>query len=157
MVALDIVRASNASLVKAQPLVAVFVGGTAGIGEYSVRALAATHGKEGKGLRLYIVGRNAIAAEKIITDCTQVCPSGHFRFIKASNLSLLTDVDRCCDEITCAERDATPDGDGGLPRVDLLVFAQGLISFAPRKGDGAYFADTQPTDEMQIQMRASML
>lgn len=137
MVALDVVRSCNATLVKTHPLVAVFVGGTAGIGEYSVRALAATHGKDGKGLRLYIVGRNASAAEKIINGCTQDCPAGQFQFIKADNLSLLKDVDRCCDEIIKAERNAK--SDGGPPRVDLLVCSQGVISFAPRKGLTTFF------------------
>ena len=46
MVKLDLVKSSNAELVT-QPLVAVFVGGTSGIGSYTVKTLARTHGKTG--------------------------------------------------------------------------------------------------------------
>ncbi|KAI9727612.1 MAG: hypothetical protein M1834_008052 [Cirrosporium novae-zelandiae] len=131
MVHLDIVHACNAILVETQPLVAVFVGGTSGIGECSVRALTATHANRGKGLRLYIVGRNNDAAEKIISDCLEVCPTGQFRFVRANDLSLLKDVDRVCAEIVQAEGEANTTG--GIPRVDLLVMTQGYLSLESRK------------------------
>lgn len=131
MVHLDVVRSSNASLVKNQPLVAVFVGGTSGIGEYAVRALAATHANHGEGLRLYIVGRNEDAATKIISDCLKLCQSGQFRFVRADDLSLLRDVDRVCAEIIKAEQE---ENEGGTLRVDLLVMTQGYLAFESRKG-----------------------
>lgn len=132
MVHLDVVRSCNASLVKNQPLVAVFVGGTSGIGEYAVRALAATHANHGEGLRLYIVGRNEDAATKIISDCLKLCRSGQFRFVRADDLSLLRDVDRVCAEIIKAEQEKNQTG--GTLRVDLLVMTQGYLAFESRKG-----------------------
>lgn len=132
MVALEIVQSCNAKLVQSQPLVAVIVGGTAGIGECTVRAIAATHANHGKGLRLYIVGRNKDAADKTISSCRDVCPTGQFRFVRAEDLSLLEDVDRCCAEIIQAEKQASETGEEA--KVDLLVETQGYLTFEARKG-----------------------
>ena len=132
MVQIDVVRSCNSSLVKTQPLVAVFVGGTGGIGEFTIRALAATHADQGKGLRLYIVGRNADAAKKISSDCAQICPGGQFRFVQAQDLALLTDVDRVCAEIIQSEENEG--ANSGNARVDLLVMSQAFTLFQPRKG-----------------------
>lgn len=63
MVKLNEVRALNTALVQSQPLVAVFFGGTSGIGHYTLRALATASAAGGKGFRAYIVGRKAKAAE----------------------------------------------------------------------------------------------
>ena len=130
MVQIDAVRSSNSLLVKSHPLVAVFVGGTSGIGEYTVKALA-THAKQGQGLRLYIVGRNADAAEKTISDCTRLFPEGDFRSVKAGDLALLRDVDLVCAEIMRMEEESFT---GGPARVDLLVLTQAYFSFDARKG-----------------------
>ena len=134
MVKLDIVRSSISDLVKSQPLVAVFVGGTSGIGEFTVQALAATHGNKGKGLRVYIVGRNASAAEKTIAECRVICPNGQFIFVKAQDLSLLNDVDRVCEEIMQLERNEK--SDSGAASIDILVMSQHYfpLSFEPRLG-----------------------
>ena len=135
MVRLDIVRKSNAGFIQSHPLVAVFVGGTSGIGEFTLRALAKTHGRQGKGLRAYIVGRNTAAAEKIIADCTGVCPSGQFRFVKAGDLSILKDVDRVCAEVTELEEKECA-ASGGKARIDILVMSQHYfpLIFQSRKG-----------------------
>ncbi|MCJ1398810.1 hypothetical protein MMC11_002011 [Xylographa trunciseda] len=132
MVQLDIVRSCNSTLIKSQPLVAVFVGGTSGIGENAIRALAAAHSDQGRGLRLYIVGRNADAAKNIIADCVRVCSVGQFRFVKAEDLSLLKDVDHVCSEITRIEEEENTNG--GSAKVDLLVMSQAGfdLSFQPR-------------------------
>ena len=92
MVRLEVVRACNTKLVQSAPLVAVCIGGTDGIGECAVRALAATHGVTGKGLRVYIVGRKKAAADKIIAECLESCPPGQFRFIQAKGLCLMRNV-----------------------------------------------------------------
>jgi NAD(P)-dependent dehydrogenase (short-subunit alcohol dehydrogenase family) len=127
---LDVVRASNAELVQRQPLVAVFVGGTSGIGEYSVLALARTHGTSGKGLRLYIVGRNEKAAERTIAECRQICPAGHFEFVKANDLALLKDVDDVCARLIKIEEEVS----GGTAKIDILVMTQAYLSLEPRNG-----------------------
>ncbi|MCJ1421511.1 hypothetical protein MMC32_007875 [Xylographa parallela] len=132
MVQIDVVRSCNSTLVKTQPIVAVFVGGTSGIGENTIRALATTHSDQGKGLRLYIVGRNADAAKKIISECARVCPIGQFKFVQAGDLSLLKDVDHVCSEITRMEED--DNANGGSARVDLLVMSHAYfpLLFRPR-------------------------
>ena len=134
MVQIDVVRASIASLVKSRPLVAVFVGGTSGIGEFTIQALATTHGTDGKGLRVYIVGRNTSAAEKTIAECRGICPGGEFVFVKANDLSLLGDVDRVCSEII--ELEEKNKADSEVPKIDILVMSQHYfpLLFEPRHG-----------------------
>lgn len=134
MVAIDVVRATNARLVQDHSLVAVIIGGTSGIGEYTARQLTATIAKQsGKGLRLYIVGRNQTAADKIIADCSKDYPQGEFRFMKADDLALVKDVDRVCKEITTAEERASQKPNAGPARIDFLVMTQGFLSFSPHR------------------------
>jgi hypothetical protein len=130
MVSLDVVRSTNAALVKSQPLVGVFVGSTSGIGLYAVKALA-RHAKDGPGLRLYIVGRNEKVASGIITECQQICPTGQFHFVKAKNLALMKDVDRVCEEIIGAERKEV----GEKAKIDLLVMTHAYLAFEARRGE----------------------
>ncbi len=134
MVKLSLVQSSNAALVTSQPLVAVFVGGTSGIGAHTIRSLAATHGEGGKGLRAYIIGRNAKAAEEIMAECQKTCPKGQFRFIRAADLALMKDVDLVCAElIKTEEKEASTTG--GTPRIDILVMTQAIFKpWDPRKG-----------------------
>ena len=132
MVHLDIVRTTNATLAKSQPLVAVFVGGTSGIGEYTLRALASAHGTTGKRLRVYLVGRNAASAVRILADCRKECPAGEFLFIQARDLRLLRDVDKACAEIIRLEKEE--EGNGGHARIDMLFMSQGLVLFGGRVG-----------------------
>ena len=133
MVQLEAARAANADLVKSKPLVAVFFGGTAGIGERAVRSLATTHGSAGKGLRVYVVGRSQTAADKIIADCREACPAGQFNFVQATDLSLLKDVDRVCGEITRAEEKFAVEKSDGPARIDFLVLTQGMLSLSGRR------------------------
>ena len=131
MVKLETVLECNAAMVKARPLVGVFFGGTSGIGECAVRALATAHGTSGRGLRIYIVGRNQMAADRIISECQELCPSGRFRFMKTTDLSLLQEVDRICDEIVRTE--ALMAKTSNLPAgIDFLVLTQGILSFAAK-------------------------
>ncbi|RAL15340.1 uncharacterized protein BO97DRAFT_475735 [Aspergillus homomorphus CBS 101889] len=131
MVTLDAVHASNTALVQSQPLVAVFFGGTSGIGHYTLSALATAEGsRSGKGLRAYIVGRKAQAAENIIAECRALCghANAEFIFIQATDLSLLRDVDRVCAEILSLEEAKSQN-----PRIDYLMLTQGGAPFQPRK------------------------
>ena len=123
-------RSANVALTK-HPLVAVFIGGTSGIGEYTLRSLASNHGSTGAGLRVYIVGRNTVAAEKIIADCRRLAPSGEFYFLQAADLSLIKDVDECCRELVDLERQKAG---SAAARIDLLVMSQGILLFGGRKG-----------------------
>lgn len=127
MVKLDIVRSANAALADAtKSFVAVVAGGTAGIGEFTVRAIAATFASHGNGLRVYIVGRNEGAARKIISDCETVCLGGSFSFYKA-DLSLIRDVDRVCADITRAEQ-GEAETSHAPAKIDFLVCCQGILS-----------------------------
>jgi NAD(P)-dependent dehydrogenase (short-subunit alcohol dehydrogenase family) len=127
MVQLDVIRACGNALVKKQPVTAVFVGGTSGIGEYALRALASTHGSSGQGLRVYLVGRNETAAKTIMADCRKECPAGEFHFVRASDLASLREVDRVCKEILSTEEASAA---GRKPAcVDLLVLSQAYFAF----------------------------
>ena len=129
MVKLDVVRTANTALVESQPLVAVFFGGTSGIGHYTLRALATAEANGGRGFRAYIVGRNGKAAGDIISECRGICPQGQFRFFKADDLSLIQDVDRICAELIQLD-----EKEGQDPRIDYLMMSQGSNIFLPRKG-----------------------
>ncbi len=130
MVKLDVVRTWNKAVVDSQPLVAVFFGGTGAIGHYTLRALATTSAANGgsKGCRAYIVGRNTKAAEDIINECHGIYPQGNFKFVKAEDLSLISEIDRLCTEIFRLEEQEEN------PRVDYLMMGQGGSIFLPRKG-----------------------
>lgn len=134
MVQLNLVSSSNTSLVKSKPLVAVFIGATSGIGKNTFKALATTHGEEGKGLRAYIIGRNAKAAEAIISECQKVCPHGDFRFLRANDLALIKDVDIVCADVIKSE-EIEAKATGGNPKIDILIQSQANFKpFDPRNG-----------------------
>lgn len=139
MVKLQAIRAGNSKLVNSQSLVAVVVGGTSGIGEFTLRALVSSHLAKGNGLCIYIVGRNAEAAKKIISDCTAKCPEGQYRFIQAMDLSLLQNVDKVAGEIIQHQQQNTSDSSG--PRVDMLFMTQGGLYLTPRQGTLALLED----------------
>ena len=123
MVNLSDVRKSNSALKTSSSVVAVFAGGTSGIGEATVKALAAN----AKDPKVYIIGRNEARASRIIEECVQSCPGGSFTFVKA-DLSLLKNVDIMCEEI---KREETG-------RLDLLFMSQGYITLEGRKGEGSF-------------------
>jgi NADP-dependent 3-hydroxy acid dehydrogenase YdfG len=101
MVALDVVKASNATLPKELPpgIVGVFVGGTSGIGEATLKVLA----KQAVQPKIYIIGRSAEAAARIIAECRILNADGEYIFIQKS-LTLLKDVEALCEEIKQREK-----------------------------------------------------
>ena len=116
MVALFQVTASNERIASTFPhgLVAVFVGGTSGIGEYTVKALARYASKP----RAYIVGRSQKAADRIIEECKQLNSGGKFEFIQA-DVSLLEAVDDVCRQIK--DKETT---------INILSETQGTMAFS---------------------------
>jgi NAD(P)-dependent dehydrogenase (short-subunit alcohol dehydrogenase family) len=98
--------------------VAVFVGGTSGIGAAAAKSLAAYTSQP----RIYIIGRNEAAAEEIIAECTAANPNAQSEFLK-QDVSLLRDVDTVCAKIVKREQ-----------RIDLLVMSQGYLSTRGRNG-----------------------
>ncbi|CAI7612820.1 short-chain dehydrogenase/reductase [Penicillium manginii] len=95
MVSLDDVKRHNASLKDFGPnLVAVFVGGTSGIGEATARAFV----RDTVSSRVYLVGRNEAQASKIIQELRQLNPDGQISFVKCDAANLKS-VDEVCKTI----------------------------------------------------------
>lgn len=101
MVTLTDIQASNARIATALPpgLVAVFVGATNGIGEYSLKEFA----RHARQPRVYFVGRSQEAGDRIAAECRQLNSEGEFIFIKA-DVSLLKNVDDVCRNIASKEK-----------------------------------------------------
>ncbi|GAB1199419.1 hypothetical protein APSETT444_008767 [Aspergillus pseudonomiae] len=98
-------------------LVAVFVGGTSGIGAATAKQLAQTI----ESPTIYLVGRNGSAGSRVIEELNALNPRGTFEFIQ-SDVSLLREVDAACQEIQKKEH-----------QVDLLFMTPGHL--ATRKND----------------------
>ena len=96
MVALDEVIASNKQISSTFPdgLVAVFVGGTSGVGEYTLTRLAKYAAKP----KIYLVGRSQEAADRIIAVGQRLNPQAKFVFYP-SDVSLLKNVDEISRKI----------------------------------------------------------
>lgn len=128
MIPIDKVQASNARGYQGLDLVAVFVGGTQGIGRYAVEALADLYSNQpGTSLRIYILARRKEAADQVLESCRRRCPHGEYNFVQAENLALIEDVDKTSAEILKIER--TKEN----PRIDLLVQTQAQILFGARR------------------------
>lgn len=133
MVKLNEVKTLNAALVaesgRGRPLVAVFLGGTSGIGHMTARALAsAAQQQAGPPPRIYLAGRSAQRGEAIVEELRGLCPAGTYRFVRAADLSLMAGVDDVCAEIMRLERQEEG------PRIDYLMTSQGGAIFQPRRG-----------------------
>jgi short-subunit dehydrogenase len=115
MVVLTKVIESNKRIASTFPdgLVAVFVGGTSGVGEYTLLKFAKYVPKP----RIYIVGRSQEAPDRIIKECKRLNPDGKFEFIK-SDISLLVNVDDVCRQIKSKET-----------AINILFESQGTMSF----------------------------
>ncbi|KAH6665106.1 hypothetical protein B0J14DRAFT_620890 [Halenospora varia] len=101
MVALSEVQASNALITTqlSQALVGIFVGGTSGIGETTLKKFA----KYVPQPRAYIVGRSEEASKRIIGECRSINPHGEYIFLK-EDVSLIKNVDKVCAKIVAKER-----------------------------------------------------
>jgi NAD(P)-dependent dehydrogenase (short-subunit alcohol dehydrogenase family) len=121
MPSLSVIQSAIAKLPNGSPLVVVLTGGTTGIGSYVAKALATTFAKNGSKLRVYIVGRNATRAESVIAESQQLSPGSEWRFVQATDLALISEVDRSSKEIMRLESEAS--FHGGPPRVDLLYMS----------------------------------
>ncbi|KAH7321817.1 hypothetical protein BKA65DRAFT_568669 [Rhexocercosporidium sp. MPI-PUGE-AT-0058] len=125
MVSLTDVLASNSQISTALPpgLVAVFVGGTSGIGEITLKKFA----KYSRRPRAYIVGRSQDAAERIIAECRILNPEGQYIFIKA-DVSLMKNVDEVCETIKAKEKFINLLFlSAGFPSIDGTETSEGLV------------------------------
>ncbi|KAL3463944.1 short-chain dehydrogenase/reductase [Aspergillus heterothallicus] len=96
MASIAAVRENNAGITRlyGSGLVAVFVGGTSGIGESTARAFV----RNTDASRAYLIGRDEARAMGIIEELRQLKPDSQVTFIK-SDVSLLREVDRACSAI----------------------------------------------------------
>ncbi|KAI0440583.1 putative short-chain dehydrogenases/reductase [Xylaria telfairii] len=122
MVNLTDVIASNERISSALPpgLVAVFVGGTSGVGEYTLKAFA----WYARAPKVLIVGRSQEAADRILDECRSVNPEGHFEFIRA-DVSLLKNVDEVCRQIKQK-----------VTTINILFESQGSMAFQSETSEG---------------------
>lgn len=112
-----------------QILMDFVVGATSGIGEYTAKAFV--HNTVSP--RVYIVGRNQSAADRIIKECETLNKDGKVEFIKA-DVTELAEVDRVCQEIMKKEK-----------HINLLVQTQGNFNLRGRDGmsHSPYFTVTR--------------
>lgn len=119
MVSLTDIQSSNARITSTLParLVAVYVGATSGIGEYTLKQFARHAYKP----RVYFIGRSQEAGERIAAECKACNSEGEFIFIKA-DVSLMATVDTVCRDIKSRET-----------AINLLFLTQGSIDSGYRK------------------------
>ncbi|KAK5044638.1 hypothetical protein LTR84_010652 [Exophiala bonariae] len=120
MVSYREIQASNELISDANaPRVAVFVGGTSGIGQLTVKALVNT----GVSIRIYLVGRKSSEEriQTLIDELQAINPQAEVIWTEGE-ISLLSETKRICEVIKAKES-----------RVDLLFLTAGYIPFGERK------------------------
>ncbi|KAL3475577.1 NAD(P)-binding protein [Aspergillus californicus] len=116
MVSLKTIQTSNASLRALPNITALFVGGTSGIGQSTLRQLA----RNTESPTAYIIGRNQARAKPFLSELQDSCPKGNFHFIEA-DVSLARNVDVACKEILAREK-----------KLNFLFMTPGGISLGGR-------------------------
>ncbi|KAI9891307.1 MAG: hypothetical protein M1814_002820 [Vezdaea aestivalis] len=117
MASIQSVRASNSKLKELGPgLVAVFVGGTSGIGETTAREFIRNTVQP----RIYLVGRNEAQASKLTTEFQQINNGSQVKFVK-SDITLLRNVDAACQSIKASEE-----------KINLLFLSPGIAGLGGR-------------------------
>jgi NAD(P)-dependent dehydrogenase (short-subunit alcohol dehydrogenase family) len=113
MVSLIDVQSSNFRTTSTLPpgLVAVFVGGTSGIGETTLKQFA----KHTRRPRIYFVGRSQEAGDRIAAECKALNSERQYIFIKGDT-SLIRTVDDICRDIKSKEKS-----------VNLLFLSMGTL------------------------------
>ena len=101
MVTYSAVQASNACIASslAEGAVVVFVVGTSGIGEYTLKELA----REIRKPRIYIMGRSQTSFDRITTECQEINREGQYIFVQG-DISLLRNVDGLCKKVHDQEK-----------------------------------------------------
>lgn len=144
MVHLNEVQAANERcLGDLDEMTAVFAPGTTGIGRYALCRLALIRGLQGKGFYAYLVARSQEKADAVIEQCKRDCPMAEFCFIQTSDIALLSEVDRACNEIVRREGERRG---GAKASIDVMVLSPGKIEIGPRIG-GSYICRSRPRTE----------
>lgn len=118
MVGLSTVQAANGSLTSSIPkVVALFVGGSSGIGRSTLTQLA----RNTEAPTAYIVGRNESKAQPFLQELRKINPRGTFNYIEA-DVSLMSNVDKACADIKRDEK-----------ALNLLFMTPGGLSLVGRR------------------------
>jgi NAD(P)-dependent dehydrogenase (short-subunit alcohol dehydrogenase family) len=120
MVAYDAIRASNALINDDNiPHVAIFAGGTSGIGKYTVKALV----KTGASIRIYLIGRESSAEpmQQFIQELKGINSKAEVIWTEGE-ISLLAETKRICDLVKSKEKS-----------IDLLFLSAGYAPMGTRK------------------------
>jgi NADP-dependent 3-hydroxy acid dehydrogenase YdfG len=126
MVAIKDVRASNATFKKTNSgLVAVFVGATSGIGMGTLKAFT----KNANAPHIHILGRSKSAAKPLLDELHASNPGASINFIE-TEISLMKNVDKACDEIKSKEQ-----------KVDILCTSSGYLTWEGRNGKSLPFSN----------------
>lgn len=123
MVAITELRKANDAYFIGRPIVAVFVGGTSGIGENGVKALARLAAVKASSLRIYIAGRSQDSFDRIQAETQAIYAAAELVFVRTSDIRLMKEVDRVTKEIIRQEQAL----DSQKPRIDLLCMSQGEL------------------------------
>ncbi|ETN36816.1 uncharacterized protein HMPREF1541_07803 [Cyphellophora europaea CBS 101466] len=128
MVSLKQDRASNDRIKTDLPkgLVAVFAGGTNGVGETTVRHFA----NLATAPRVYPVERSQEAGARIAAQCKTLNPEDTFKFIE-SDTSLMRNVDPPCRETASQERE-----------INLLFLSIETLQYGTRTDEGLNYPTT---------------
>ncbi|KAJ6462428.1 NAD(P)-binding protein [Mycena sanguinolenta] len=118
MPSLSVVRAFNASFSPSYTPVAIFVGGTSGIGQGMAEAFA----RHTKGnAHIVLIGRNRAAAESIIeTFPKPTVPGARHEFVEC-DITLMKNVHRVADELRAR-----------IPKINFLVLTAGVLTMNGR-------------------------
>ncbi|KEQ74797.1 hypothetical protein M436DRAFT_42599 [Aureobasidium namibiae CBS 147.97] len=117
MVSLETIRASNLKTSNLENLVAVFVGGTHGVAESTVKELFLRTTKP----RAYIIGRSQDKADSLCKELEDLNPGSQAIFIK-KDISILKNVDEVCEELQRREK-----------KINILFLSAGYMSLSGRK------------------------
>src|SRR5271156_6125078 len=119
MVKLNDVRKSNEALPSLGPgIVALFVGGTSGVGKSTLKHFA----KYADAPKTYIVGRSKAKVQSFLYELEKLNPTGTFTFIE-TEISLIKNCDDVCEQIREKEK-----------KVDFVFLSTGYLSFEGRNG-----------------------
>ncbi|KAJ5914439.1 hypothetical protein N7504_003322 [Penicillium tannophilum] len=119
MVSYKEIQASNALINESTaPRIAVFVGGTSGIGKFTIKALVAVS----TSIRIYLIGRKCSSerTHAFIQELNAISPRAEIIWIEGE-VSLLAETKRICEVIAKKES-----------RIDLLFLATGYAPFGAR-------------------------
>jgi short-subunit dehydrogenase len=103
------------------------VGGTSGIGESTAREVVRYTGSP----TVYIVGRSQTEADRITAEFKELNSKSKVHFIR-SDVSLLRNVDKVCDEIKSKEK-----------KINLLVLTPGILTLQGRTGKSSHISKQQ--------------